>query len=276
MKKKRCVDSDIEFIYTIEQSSNVPITMGVFVIYGVIILTFVNWSDGFFLSELPCEFEDSVNITGGTRLSDGLIWHNGIVYSKQNYEKVHYRLTSNGNRVKVDAHVRGCPCMVKTCLRLCCPLGSFVNINELKLGKIQQKIPCYSHDAAKNFQREVFDQNSNQSHIQNLDKYFSYAEMLKATKFYKEKYFNITNVMLILIQFFMLMKIPTGITLLIRFTLQDGHINIPNLKQSLGHRDYCLRAVFNQSTNTTELGVFVFYDNTEELPTKYIISAICK
>lgn len=173
--------------------------MGVFVIYGVIILTFVNWSSGFFLStnELPCEFEDSVNITAGTRLPDGSIVHNGVKYTKQQFDTVNYRLVSNANRIKVDAHVRGCPCMVRPCLRLCCPLGSFVHMSELKRGTISQEIPCYSHEAAKNFQSEVLDPNSHQSQMQILDEYFSYAELLKPTKFYKLKNFQITNVMLI-------------------------------------------------------------------------------
>lgn len=205
---EKSVFFDIEFICTIEQSSNVPITMGVFVIYGIIISTFVNWSCGFFLStnELPCDFEDSVNITDGMHLPDGSIRHNGIKYTKQHFDTVNYRLVSNANREKVDAHIRGCPCMVKRCLRLCCPLGSFVNMTELKRGSILQEILCYSHEAAKNFQSEVIDQNSHQSQMQILDKYFSYAELLKPTKFYKINKFQITNVMLNSTHFHVLMQ----------------------------------------------------------------------
>lgn len=175
------------------------ITMGVFLIY-VIVLTFcVNWSDGFFLStnELPCEFEDSINITDGQVLSGGSILHNGIEYTKQQYDTVNYRLVNNVKRIKVDAHLRGCPCNVQTCLRLCCPLGEFVNMSKLKRGTILQEIPCYHHESAKNYHSEVFDQNSHQSHVEILDKYFSYAVLLKPTKFYKLKNYQITNVMCI-------------------------------------------------------------------------------
>lgn len=170
--------------------------MGVFLICGIV-LTFVNWSDGFFLStnELPCEFEDSINITDGRVLSDGSILHNGIKYTKQQFDTVNYRLVNNGKLVKVPSHLRGCPCKVKTCLRLCCPLGSFVNMSELKRGTILQEIPCYHHVAAKNYQSEIFDKNTYQSEIKTLDQQFSYAVLLKPTKFYKLKNFQITNVM---------------------------------------------------------------------------------
>lgn len=170
--------------------------MGVLLIY-VIVLTFVmSWSDGFFLStsELPCEFDDSVNITDGNVLPDGSILHNGIKYTKQQFDVVNYRFVNNVKRIKVDAHVRGCPCMVKPCIRLCCPLGSFVNGSGLKRGTILQEIPCYQHVAAKNYQSEVFDTNSQQSEMQTLDEHFSYAVLLTPTKFYKLKSFRITKV----------------------------------------------------------------------------------
>lgn len=133
--------------------------MGVSLIY-VIVLTFaMNFSDGFFLStkELPCEFDDSINITDGNVLPDGSILHHGIKYAKGQFETVNYRFVNNAKRVKVDAHVRGCPCNVKPCIRLCCPLGSFVNVSELKRGTIQQEIPCYPHVAAENYRSEVYD-----------------------------------------------------------------------------------------------------------------------
>lgn len=173
--------------------------MGVFMIYGVIMLTFVNWSDAFFLStsELPCEYEDSINITAGTHLPNGSILHDGTTYKKQHFHTVNYRMENNNKRIKVDAYLRGCPCMVRPCLRLCCPLGSFVIMSELKRGTTLQEIPCYPHEAAKNFQSEVFDAESHQSQVQTLDKSFSFAVLLKPTKFYKLKNYQILNVIII-------------------------------------------------------------------------------
>lgn len=172
--------------------------MGVFVIYGIIVLTFVNWSDGFFLStnELPCAYEDSVEING-THLPDGSILHDGTIYKKDQYYTVYYRMVNSQKRIRTDAYLRACPCMMnKPCLRLCCELGSFVNTSALKRGTIPQDIPCYQHEAAKNYQSEVFDRNSQQSQMQNLDNIFSYAVQLKPTKFYKLfKYeYKISNV----------------------------------------------------------------------------------
>lgn len=175
---------------------NTITTMGVFLVFGIV-LTFVNWNNGFFLNthELPCDFEDSINITDGIVLTDGSILHNGIKYTKQQSNTVNYRLVNNMKRIKVDAHVRGCPCNVKPCLRLCCPLGLFVNTGELKRGTILQEIPCYHHQAAKNYQSDVFDRNTHQSQLQILDQHFSYAVLMKPTKFYKLKNYQIMNVM---------------------------------------------------------------------------------
>ena len=179
------------------KSRQTSITMGVFFIYGII-LTFVNWSDGFFLStnELPCEFQDSINITNGKVLPDGSILYNGIQYNKQQFDTVNYRLINNVKRVKVDAHLRGCPCNIKPCIRLCCPLGSFVNMSMLKRGTILQEIPCYQHELAKNYKSEVYDQITHQSQNQTLDQHFSYVVLSKPTKFYKLKNYQITNVKL--------------------------------------------------------------------------------
>lgn len=148
--------------------------------------------------ELPCEFADSINITGGTTLPNGSVLFDGIKYSKKNFDTF-YSTLNRTKLIAVNAHLRGCPCNIKPCLRLCCPLGSFVNSVELKRGTILQKIPCYRHEAAKNYQSEIFDQNTNQSEIQILDKHFSYVTLLTSRKFYKLKNYQITNVICIFI-----------------------------------------------------------------------------
>lgn len=85
---------------------------------------------------LPCKFEDSINITGGTILSDTSILFDGIKYSKENFGT--FYSTVNRTKINVNASLRGCPCNIKPCLRLCCPLGSFVKTNQLKRGTILQ------------------------------------------------------------------------------------------------------------------------------------------
>lgn len=142
---------------------------------------------------LPCKFEDSINITGGTILPDNSVLFDGIKYSSENFGTFHSTVNRT-SQINVVAHLRGCPCNIRPCLRLCCPLGTFVNTKQLQRGTIRQKIPCYHHEAAKNFQSEIFDQTTNQSHVQVLDEYFAYVVLQTPKKFYKLKIFRITNV----------------------------------------------------------------------------------
>lgn len=141
---------------------------------------------------LPCAFEDSINITGGTISPGNSVLFDGIKYSKENFGT--FYTTINRTNIIGNSHLRGCPCNIKPCLRLCCPLGSFVNTNQLKRGSILQEIPCYHHEGAKNYHSEVFDQTTNQSEMQILDKYFSYVVLTAPKKFYKLKNYQITNV----------------------------------------------------------------------------------
>lgn len=144
----------------------------------------------------PCEYGDSINITGGTTLPDGSVLFDGIQYSKENFGTFQ-SIVNQTKLFAVNTHLRGCPCNIKPCLRLCCPLGSFVNTSELKRGTILQEIPCYHHEAAKNYQSEIFDQHTNQSEIQTLDEHFSYVvQPLTPKKFYKPRNYQITNVII--------------------------------------------------------------------------------
>lgn len=42
------------------------------------------------------------------------------------------------------------------------------------------------------------------------------------------------------------------------------------------HREYCLHADFNKSTIRVELGIFAYFEDVEELPSKYLLSAVCE
>lgn len=143
---------------------------------------------------LPCAFEDSINITGGTVLPDHSILFDGIKYPKESFGTFSSTINRTEINVNVNADLRGCPCNIKPCLKLCCPLGSFVNTDQLKRGTILQEIPCYHHDAAKNYQSEIFNQNTNQSEMQILDEHFSYVVLMTPKKFFKLKNYQITNV----------------------------------------------------------------------------------
>lgn len=178
--------------------------MGVLLIFEIV-LTLLNWSDALYIhaNELPCDLQDSINITDGTVQSDGAILFEGIKYVKEQFAAVNYHLINGSKHETIELHLRGCPCNVKPCIRLCCPLGSFVNTSSLQRGTILQQMPCYKHQSAKNYQSLVFDEN-NRSEMQTLDQQFSYAVLLLPTKFYKLKTYQITNVMKSSLMFFSL------------------------------------------------------------------------
>lgn len=168
-------------------------TMGVLLVFGIL-LTFLNSNDALYINnELPCHFQDSINITNGQLQADGARIHDGTIYSKEQYALVNYRITDGKARVPVKSHLRGCPCNVKPCISLCCPLGSFVSTRNLKKGTILQEIPCYNHAAAQNYEYDVVDLN-NQTNRQKLNELFSFVVLQSPVKFYKTKKFQITIV----------------------------------------------------------------------------------
>lgn len=170
--------------------------MGVLLMFEIL-LTFLNWSNAFYINnnnnELPCEFQDSINITNGRLQSDGAIVFQGTKYSKEQFATVNYFQTIGKKRTYVEPYLRGCPCNVRPCIRLCCPLGSFVDLSKLKRGTILQQIPCYDNEAAKNYESEIIDQNNRTKTIK-LIEHFSYAVLQTPIKFYKLKRYRITNV----------------------------------------------------------------------------------
>lgn len=153
----------------------------------------LEWSDATAPAvELPCEFHDSINITNGdVKQSDTLIFDR-IKFPKGQYAEVNYTLVNGSERLAARPHFRGCPCNVKACIRLCCPLGSFVDNTKLISG---QRIPCIDHPAARDYQREVFDRN-NQSQVVKLDDHFAYTIHTRRKNFYTQQDFQIMNVML--------------------------------------------------------------------------------
>lgn len=145
-------------------------------------------------NKLACDFQDSINITNGHLQPDGALVFDGIKYEKDQIATVNYRLINGSNRTQ--SYLRGCPCNIKPCIRLCCPLGSFFNMSQLKRGTILQQIPCYNHQAAKNFESQVIDQ-QNHSKVIRLDENFFYVVQNTPIKFYKLKNYQISDVMFI-------------------------------------------------------------------------------
>ncbi|EJY57871.1 AAEL017259-PA, partial [Aedes aegypti] len=73
---------------------------------------------------LPCDFIDSINITDGMRDVLGNIVHNNILYKPKYYRTIDYDYEDFSTKKFVNEYIRGCPCAVRLCVRMCCPQGT--------------------------------------------------------------------------------------------------------------------------------------------------------
>lgn len=84
----------------------------------------------------PCDYIDTVNITSGQMDENGNIKFNGTIFPKETYAQYNYEIVNYAERKSVNQHTRGCICLIKPCIRLCCyknPTNSIA-------------IPCVSED----------------------------------------------------------------------------------------------------------------------------------
>lgn len=80
------------------------------------------------ITQFPCGFLDSVNITNGVKNNDDSITFEGITYPKNLYAFYDHEFLNESYSQPVDRHLRGCVCAVnplKPCVRLCCPRGQY-------------------------------------------------------------------------------------------------------------------------------------------------------
>ncbi|CAO1416062.1 unnamed protein product [Diamesa tonsa] len=68
----------------------------------------------------PCNYIDTVNITSGHKDNDGNIIFNGTTFPKEMYAQYNYEIVNYVERKSVNPHTRGCLCLIKPCIRLCC------------------------------------------------------------------------------------------------------------------------------------------------------------
>lgn len=88
-------------------------------ILALLLLTFGS-SSSMSLDDGPCNFMDTVNITGGFKDSDKNYHFNGIIYKFGTYAEYTHILNSRGKETRVGRHFRGCICKYRPCIRLCC------------------------------------------------------------------------------------------------------------------------------------------------------------
>lgn len=90
------------------------------IIYLIILISLVKSEN-----EL-CSYQESVNITSGEKLKNGDIKFNKILFTKNYYQNFNYELINN-TKLYTNNHIRGCICLIKTCVRFCCEKGSNLN-----------------------------------------------------------------------------------------------------------------------------------------------------
>lgn len=137
---------------------------------------------------LPCNFIDSIDISGGNLQSNRSIFFNEIEFSEENYAEVNYILRNGTTSTIVKPYFRGCPCNIKTCIRLCCPFGSFA-FNLTSNGEFT----CSKNETAKNIKSQILYENNNRTEILNLPKHFSFIDRACKRHFFAD-FFQITNV----------------------------------------------------------------------------------
>lgn len=73
-------------------------------------------------SQNACLFHDTVNITSGTMYSNKSIEFEGVMYPPEFYAYYNYNYNNN-IPYNVTKHTRGCVCLIKNCISLCCARG---------------------------------------------------------------------------------------------------------------------------------------------------------
>lgn len=159
----------------------------------VIGLVFLNCSNALFAANkvLPCDFQDSINITDGTRELDGSIKFNNISFARDQYAEINYFQISETVRIFSPSYYRGCPCNVKTCIRLCCSLGKIWDRNSSR--KMGELFPCRTDEMAKRLVNEIIDGNRDAKMVE-LNKQFSYVIPVMPRNYYVMKTYQITQV----------------------------------------------------------------------------------
>lgn len=152
------------------------------------------WNGAAFSSDvLPCEFRDSINITGGEPGPGETITYNNLKFNRNQYAKLEYDIDSRTESKKVTPpYLRGCPCDIKPCIRLCYPFGTAQKFYENKTRKL------ITSDAAKNLSHKVL-YNDGETKTVHLNEEFPFVFEIfglisKKLKLYSTDDFTLTQV----------------------------------------------------------------------------------
>ncbi|XP_055295354.1 G-protein coupled receptor Mth2-like [Sitodiplosis mosellana] len=211
----------------------------------IIQLISLNWSGATSITTgLPCNFHDSINITDGLLGKDDSIQFNGIIFPRGQYAEIDYILVNGTERSPVSSHRRGCPCKVKTCIRLCCSPGKVFD-SKLGVKEIGELFKCANNDKAKNLTFEIREKNNKMEKV-NLNEEFSYviATSPKDDYFYGKKW-EIKH---------------TG--------------EVLDMGELYDHQSYCLLKYFDQMTGEIKLNVLISDKVDDAYSEKDLIYAI--
>lgn len=182
--------------------------MGVLLIILIQLMS-LNWNIAASVNGvLPCKFQDSINITEGMPGSDGTITFDNLTFNSDQYAIISYVELKGPSYVYVSPHLRGCPCQIKPCIRLCCPFGKIFNFTFSK--SFGEAYRCQSYAKAENLEHEIFD-NNNKSKIINLSESFAFVSPTFSKKSYLATEYQIIQVMTLFYHFFTCINIILGL-----------------------------------------------------------------
>lgn len=69
-------------------------------------------------SELPCRFIDSIDISGGAKQLNLSIIYDGVEFTPADYAEMDHDLINGTEQIAAQAHIRGCLCNRKPCIRV--------------------------------------------------------------------------------------------------------------------------------------------------------------
>lgn len=128
-------------------------------------------------SQLNCDFLDSINITDGVSLPNKSILFNDMEFQPHHYAEIDH-FVSNETKTEVPKHIRGCPCHIRSCVRLCCPYGTFAD---------EDNVVCEKDEGFKNVTYDVHFGNNGENKTIKLAEHFGFVGKICDDLYYADK-----------------------------------------------------------------------------------------
>lgn len=86
----------------------------------VVLMLTIGSSSSNVLNNGPCNFLDTVNITGGYKDNEKRFHYKDVIFEFGTYGEYDYIIENFTIKISVEPHIRGCICRYKNCIRICC------------------------------------------------------------------------------------------------------------------------------------------------------------